>query len=446
MNRFLHIVVAVFLFGFSAAQDNSFTLNQAVDYALEHSYSMILADDDVTISVQQKRETTAMGLPQINGSVAYQNFIDLPVNLVPAEFFGGQPGEFAELVFGTEQTASAGIVANQLIFDGSYIIALQTSAFYLETVRDMKEKTAIEVEDAVTRAYYLALAAKENERILLESKLTTEQMLFEMEQMYENGFVESTDVDQVRLMFSNVNNSYENAQRYLVLSENLLKFQMGMTLTEQISLSDSLSVFINEIYAEPVVQEFQPDLHIDYVLATNNEHAKVLLLKLEKMKYLPSVGAFFSHTQNAYANGFEFFDTKWYPTNVWGLNVSVPIFSGFMRSARVQKAEIELHKAQTMVEQVSEGLALQSIQAQSDYTFAKDNFETQQENLDLSQNIKNITYIKYQEGEATSLDVAQAENQHLQTQSTYIQAVVQLLQAKADLNKSFNNYTSNEEN
>ena len=109
----------------------SFSLQQAIDHALEHNYSSINANRDIASAKQKKWETTAAGLPQINASVDYQNNFELQKSVVPAEFFGGNPGEFAEVAFGTKQNMNARASLSQLIFDGSYIVALQASKTYL---------------------------------------------------------------------------------------------------------------------------------------------------------------------------------------------------------------------------------------------------------------------------------------------------------------------------
>lgn len=444
MSRLHYIVIALCL-PIGLLAQSSYTLQQAIDHAVDNSYAAQQAELDVTISEEQKKETLGIGLPQVSATVGYQNFIDLPVSLVPAEFFGGQPGDFAELQFGTDHTANATITANQLVFDGSYIIALKSSEFYLEMTRDLAKRTEIDIIDQVTRAYYLALAATENMLILQDNVTNTEVMLQDMQLMFDNGFVEKTDVDQIQLMLSNVTMAYDNAVNQVIFTENLLKFQMGVPLEEEVTLTDDLYMLIDEIDYDLALQEFSPSDHIDFEVVANNEYAMELLYKLEKMKYLPSLGAYFQHQQNSFSNSFDFFDNKWFPTNVWGVNINVPIFSGFSRNARVSRAELEWNKATLMKEQVEESLRLQADQTRNDFMFARSNYDTQLQNLELARNIKETTYIKYQEGQASSLDLAQAENQVLQTETTYIQSIIQLINAKADLDKSLNNYETQQE-
>jgi outer membrane protein len=130
----------------------SFSLQQAIAHALEHSYSSINANRDIASAKQKKWETTAAGLPQINAGLDYQNNFELQKSLIPAEFFGGNPGEFAEVAFGTKHNMNAHANLSQLIFDGSYIVALQASKTYLKYYENAKQKTNTEIKEMVVNA------------------------------------------------------------------------------------------------------------------------------------------------------------------------------------------------------------------------------------------------------------------------------------------------------
>ena len=113
-------------------QTTQFSLQEAIDYALENNRTAKNAQRDVDAAIKQKWETIATGLPQLDASINYQNFLKQQVSVIPAEFFGGNPGEFAEVIFGTKQNATATATLNQLIFDGSYIVGLQSTKVFLE--------------------------------------------------------------------------------------------------------------------------------------------------------------------------------------------------------------------------------------------------------------------------------------------------------------------------
>ena len=143
------------------AQENktSFSLDEAIAYALEHNYQSINASRDMVDAQKQKWETIATGLPQISGAVNYQNQLKQPVAQIPAEFFGGQPGEFAEVVFGQPQQLIATGTLRQQLFDGSYIVGVQATKAFLSYSRNNKEKTDLEVRKAVVEAYAMTSEA-----------------------------------------------------------------------------------------------------------------------------------------------------------------------------------------------------------------------------------------------------------------------------------------------
>ena len=166
---FLGSILPIFLV--AQTTENSFSLKQAQDYALKNNYQIKNAQLDVTIAKKKVWETTAYGLPQVMAEAKFQNFIDLPTNLIPANAFNplAPEGEFAELQFGTDYNTSATISASQLIFDGSYIVGLQAARTYQELSINNKKKTDEEIKYAVAQAYHTVLVAKENEKVLAQS-------------------------------------------------------------------------------------------------------------------------------------------------------------------------------------------------------------------------------------------------------------------------------------
>ena len=140
-----NLILILFVFSVSLnaqeEQKTSFSLDEAISYAMQFAYDIDYANRDVGIAEEKVRETTAIGLPQISGYVDYQNNLKQQVSLLPSEIFEGEEGEFTEVAFGTKQNMSAGVVLNQLIFDGSYIIGIKGVKTYLTQGKNAKEKT-----------------------------------------------------------------------------------------------------------------------------------------------------------------------------------------------------------------------------------------------------------------------------------------------------------------
>jgi outer membrane protein TolC len=157
-------------FHIKAQQNITLSLQQAIDYALKNSYATKNADRDVEIAKYKKWETTTIGLPEISAKIDYQNWIKQQVSLLPAEFFGGNPGEFEEISFGTKHNMNATATLNQLIFDGSYLVGLQSAKTYLKISENAKEKTELGIREAVINAYGNVLLSEESISIIEKNK------------------------------------------------------------------------------------------------------------------------------------------------------------------------------------------------------------------------------------------------------------------------------------
>jgi len=417
-----------------------FTLEQAQRYGIEHSYLSQSASMEVQKSKRKVKETIAMGLPQVNATGNYQKYLELPVQLVPAESFGGARGEYVEFTFGTEQQMGVDIRATQLLFDGSYFVGLQASRVYLELTKNDKEKTETEVKQMIAQAYGNVLVTEENAEILSLNIVNLKKNLDETKALYESGFAEEQDRDQLELLLANAKSAYDQASRLIEISRNQLKFAMGIDIENEIELLDGIDEVTLESTDEDYLNnDFDIKSHIDYKLVATQKEASKLLWKQQRSTYLPSLNAFYSYQQNSYSSKFDFLDeARWFPTQTIGLNLSVPIFSGFERNNKVQQAKIDFEIAELVEKQLTQKLQIDIANARSEYTFALSQFQTSKQNIKLAERIYHKMQTKYEEGVSTSLELTQANEQLLNTQSSYINAAIQLINAKSNLDKALN--------
>ncbi|MDB4061019.1 TolC family protein [Vicingaceae bacterium] len=436
----LFLVVGYSSTGFAQAESFEFTLQEAQNYAIKNSYMSINADKDVQIADNKVLETIGTGLPQINASGSFQRYVQTPLSLIPADVFGGPEGEFAEIFLGTEMQAGANLRVDQLLFSGSYIVGLQAAKTYLQISKNDKKKTEIEVKNIVTVAYGNALVALRNIEILKGNVKSLEQSAFEIGELYKNGFAEEQDKDQIELTLANVKNAQEQAVRTLDVVNNQLKFILGMDISSTLNLTDDLKTVTSiSTSQEYLSKEFDVSSHIDYQIISTQEKATSLLLKQQKSTALPSLSAFYNLSSNAFANEFDFLDNKrFYNGQLVGLNLNIPLFSGFGRMTRIQQARLNVEKIEVAKKQVEQQLTIEAANSKSQYTFALSQYNTTEGNLDLAQRIYDKTKIKYEEGISSSLELTQANNQLLQSQSRYISSAFQLIQAKSNLDKALN--------
>ena len=435
------ILLLTCLAGFSVSGQRSYTLKQALDYASGHSYTMRQSTTELEKARERVAELIATGFPQINGSASYQNFIKLPVQVVPAEFFGGEPGEFAEVIFGTKQNLALDVTASQLIFDGNYIVGLRAAREFVELSRLQREQSEQEVRKGVADAYFMVLVARENAQTLKETLENLRVLSEETMALYENGLVEETDAQQVALNYNNTETAYQSAVTQIELAETLLKFQMGLPVQVPITLSDSLAPFMEMSPEALLFADQSHTRNIEFLLARQVRKLQELELKSTKSAYLPTINAFFSVQENAYRNEFDFFDgdKKFFPTRLLGVNVSVPIFSSFRRSKKVKQSKLELHKSLVAEEQAREGFKVNFANDKARLKLQYKQLNNEKAGLELAESIRTKTQIKFREGVAGSFDVSQAEGQYLNAQGRYIRALLDYLQARTSFEKLLNN-------
>ncbi|MGB5372097.1 MAG: TolC family protein [Flavobacteriaceae bacterium] len=431
--------------GISQEQTSSFSLTEAIEFALKNNYSAINADRDVIDSQKQKWEVIATGLPQITGDVGYQNQLKQPVSLIPAEFFGGEPGTFQSVIFGPPQSANATATLRQQIFDGSYIVGVQATRAFLSYSANNKEKTQLEVRKMVTEAYGNVLLAEESVAILEKNQTTLEKNLFETTKIYENGLGDEESVEQLQITLSSVQNQLKNAVRLKDITLQMLNLIMGLAIDAPTQLEDTLDDLTQaQIDFGILESEFSMANNVDFKLATNLNEQRYFEWKLAKSKALPTLNAFVNYGASAFGSEFNFLsgDQEWFESSVLGFDLSIPIFSSFKRSASTQRAKIALEKAKTQLAEAEEQIRLQLEKAKSDYILAIEQYETNKQNLGLAERIEQKNQAKYLEGIASSFDLRQAQLQLYSAQQEYLQSMVDVINRKTELETVLNNNKS----
>jgi outer membrane protein len=220
------ILIALLLFtsllnAQDAPKSYSFSLNQAVEHALINNYKSINASRDIESAKQRKLETTAAGLPQINAGLDYsKNFIFTQQGVTGNAFNpAGDPNSISTIAFGTKNSLNSRLTLSQLIFDGSYIVALQASKTYLQFYQNSKIKTDNEIREMVTNYYGNVLLAEESSAILEKNKTALQKTLFEAQETYKNGFIEEETMEQLQITLASITSSLSNATRLVDISK-----------------------------------------------------------------------------------------------------------------------------------------------------------------------------------------------------------------------------------
>lgn len=438
----LTLLIGLSSFQVRGQEVHEFTLSEAQAYAIENSYKARVATYDVQESEYQVKETMAFGFPQLNGKVDYNYNIALPVQLLPAEFVGGEPGEFAEIQFGTKNSMAASASLSQLIFDGTYIIGLKGAKIYNALVAQQKGATDFDVKKNTSDAYYVAVVAVENHKMLLDNLEKINEQLYQTTKLYENGLVEEQNVDQLRLNAGKVKIEVENAERQIIISRNMLKFQLGIVLRDSIVLKENIQELIDNATLE-ISGRYAYDVsqNIQFKVANAWVDIRETQVRLEKSKYLPSLSAMLNVSGTSYDESFNYFSgsSNWYGASFVGVNMNVPIFSGMGRHNSVQRAKVNSLIMQVQREEMKESLNLQLLNSNANFNQALAAFNISLENVELAKSIRDKTYRKFQEGMSTSFEVTQAESQLITDQFNLVGAALNLFEAKTQIDQILNN-------
>lgn len=432
------LIIALFIGSWSFGQEQtySFTLAEAIAFALENNYSAINADRDVLDAQKQKWETIATGLPQISGAIGYQNNLIQPVSQIPAEFFGGEPGTYQTVIFGQPQSANASATLRQQIFDGSYIVGVQATKAFLSYSANNKEKTQLEVRKAVTEAYGNVLLAAESVQILEKNIENLKKNLFETTKIYENGLGEEESVEQLQITLSSVENQLKNSLRLKEITLQMLNLVMGIGIDAPTQLTENLDILTQkQIDFTLLESDFKLENNVDFKLALNLNEQRYFEWKLARSRALPTLNAFVSYGANSFGQSFSFLDNgqDWFESSILGVDLSIPIFSSGKRSASTARAKIALEKAKTQLTEAEEQIRLQLKSSRSEYILAIEEYETSKNNLNLAERIENKNQIKYSEGLASSFELRQAQTQLYDAQQGYLQSMVEVINKKTAL-------------
>ena len=430
----MHKLIYLIMLSFTVfAQDNpvlEFSLEEAVEHALLYNNTAQNSTSDVRLAQLQKWQTTSTGLPQINANISYNNWIQQQISLIPAEFFGGNVGEFTEVAFGTKQTMNGTLTISQKIFDGSYLVGLQAAKVYLEISKNAQEKTYSELRKVVTNAYGNILLTEENIKILNANIAVIEKNIEDLEKVYENGMTEEENIEQLQLTRSGLISAKNYNLTLKGLAYAMFNLTIGVDTNATVVLSDSMEdlIALSEIKNTAIAKNSVENA-IDFKIARNDLKSKELLLKLEKSKALPTINAFVNGTYSGNSNNFDFLDQsqKWFGASMFGLNMSIPLFSSLGRSALTQKAKINLEKSERDLNNLRQQILVKIKSAKNDLTFAKQDLVNKKQGLDLAKRIEQKNQIKFFEGLASSFELSQAQTQLYTAQQQYIQAMLYVL-------------------
>ena len=469
---FLLLVSAILSAQEETPKTYSFTLQEAIEFGLENNYESQIAQKDVEIALKQKWEIIAQGLPQISGAVDYQNFLKQPVTLLPAAAFDNTqstidivqdyfnnvernntpvnaPEGFIPVRFGTKQSVNATATWSQLLFDGSYIVGIQSVKTLLQISKNAKTKTDLEIRKAIINAYGNVLLADKSVEIIKNNVETVQKNYNDTQKIYENGFAEQEDVEQLEITLLRLQNNLSRSERMQDIDYELLNLSLGIPVENKVVLTEDLNGLVLKYNDPQLLEKTIPiEDNIDYRIAKNSAESAEIQVKLQKAKALPTLTGFVNYGYQGFSDEFTFLDSEqeYFGQSILGVSLNIPIFSSGMRSSKTQQRKLEYAQALLDLERTENEVKRQINMAKSEYEFSIENYENSVRNLELAERIENKNQIKFFEGIASSFELTEAQRQLYSAQQEYLQSMLDVITAKAELENLLDNRTYNDEN
>lgn len=459
MKKTIFILCLVFLVvGIKAQESMALSLQEAQEFALQHNKTLLNAHEDVLISQARLKEAIAQGLPQVSGSFDYMtNFNyeaelnfggssegvlpdinyslldegDLEILNALGQYLGSSSGPAVILM---EDQANAMVRASQLIFSGQYWTGIQAAKITRRMTEQNLLRTELDIKEGVIGTYYLILISERSLDVIIRNIESLNETLKHTQDMYKAGILESTDVDQIRINVSQLENAMNSMERNVQLSYNILRLQLGLEPDVNIILKDTFPVLLDDLEEAGILShEFDLASNPDFQIMESQTLLSRKMINMNRWSYAPTISGFYSYTEKILTTGFDIS-----PKNAAGLTLTMPIFSSGMKRSQVNQAKIELDKTLRSKSLLEDQLAMQENQLLFEYRNALENYLTQKETVEVAQRVYDNSYNKYRQGMLSSLDLTQANNYYLQAENNYISSVMSLLQAKLALQKLYN--------
>jgi len=415
------------------AQDAyTFTARQAVDYAMKNSVNVRNALKDVEIQIQQNREITSAAYPQLSGNINLTDYLKLPTQLIPAEFFGGAPGTFLPVQFGTKWNGTYGATLNQVLFDGQVFVGLQAREASIEYRERNVGVTRETIKANVYKIYYQLVVGKKQIALIDANIARAEKLLHDTKAMFENGFQEKLDVDRVNVLLSNLRTQKTRIENQLQSGNVGLKYLMGMPVKNELALTDTLSdSFLRDGVLNDSVR-FED--RQEYQLLKSLEKLNTYDIKRYRFTYIPTVSLTGNYNRMAMREKFTFFkgNEDWFTTAYIGLQVNIPIFDGFARDARIRMAKLNLEKTQTSIEGLKNQINNEVATANITIRNAIIAIDEQTKNMKLAEEVYEQTKKKYEAGLGSNLEITNAETDLREAQNNYFTALYDGIIARVD--------------
>ncbi|MEL6190442.1 MAG: TolC family protein [Bacteroidota bacterium] len=415
----------------SVLSAQSMSLEDCIQYALEHQNSIQNARFDEYIAEKRVGEILSTGLPQVEGQASVQNNFSLPVFVLP-----GPDGGVSEVTFGLPWQATVGASANQLVFDGTFFLGVRAARIFVEISEKSLNRTQEEIAYRVSQAYYQALSAKAQQDLISANLNRVDRLWKETQILFETGFAEKIDAERLEINHNSLEIQLNRIERLSETTTDLLKFQMGMPVTEPLTLLTESTERSAETPQLEKVEEFDLSQRIEYQILETQRELETYNMKRYQVGHLPSLYAFANYSWNKQWDfNVDSIDVN-YTNGTVGLQLNIPIFDGFRKSRLAQQSKLAIKKIDNDLEDFENATRMELKNSHRSYLNAWQSLESLKKNKALAEKVFNIATTKYKEGVGSSLELNDAENTLKESEAQYVNGLFEYYLARLDWQKA----------
>lgn len=423
----MRLYAIVILFVLTAAQtiaQQKFTLKQCIDYSLTNHLSNQVYQNNIEIANQQGREALASYLPQIAGSTTFDYNIKRQTSIIPANTFGpGTPER--QVQFGQPFLTTPVVQLDQVIYDQALLYGIKANTPNKEISALTLKQNQETLIYTTTAAYVEAVIYSEKIRILSTNEGKYKELLNIKQLQYEKGVATQLEYKRILVVYKNIVAEKTLAETNRELALNKLKDAMGMTLQEMLTINDSL----NYTRLVPDVEKAEFDVTRLYTYRINAQKIRLQEIDVQRKKsvFIPTLSGYARYGAQSYGATFETAFDRWFDFSTLGLRLNVPIFSGFRRDAQLKQSQLTLLNAKQNFIINNNTLQLQYLNANTQLQKSYNDVSNNKENLDLADEVFEITNLQYQKGIGTLTELLNAEYSLKEAQNNYINSILNLL-------------------
>jgi outer membrane protein TolC len=411
---------------------HQFSIQQCVDYAAKNNVQVKNAILSLQLQAQQNKSITAGALPTVSGSGNFTDYLQIPTTLIPGQFFGGAAGTYIPVKFGTKYSTTATVSLQQTLFDGQVFIGLQARQTALDYAAKNIEVTQEMIKANIYKIYYQLVASKTQIAQLDGNILLAQTLLHDQNEMYKNGFAEQMDADKASVQLTNIETQKLSVLNNVSNGYLSLKILMGMPVKDSLALTDEVNeAKIKEGLLNEGVYDYKDRL--DYQFLDLGKKLQEYNVKRYQLSYLPTLGLVGAYSKSAQRTDFDFFGKgDWFSTSYFGINLNVPIFSGFAKNANLKTARLQLQQQQNQIDNLKLSIDKDVAQATNNFRNAVTILDNQKKNMELAQRVYDEAKKKYESGTGSTLEITSAQTDLTTAQNNYTNAMYDAIIAKVD--------------